>query len=222
MGEVSQKKVLIDKASKRVVIVTCVAAFVVVFSAVASQSLFSQMLYQNRVVSAKKDALSQLEKNKQAVDKLDSSYAAFVNNPQNVIGGSSNGDGSQDGDNSKIILDALPSKYDFPALATSLEKLLTSQNIDIQNIGGIDEELAQGTPTVSGKPVPLPIPFQLSAQGNYQTVQNLIKTFEASIRPIQIQTMSLSGNNTNVTIDIAAQTYYQPAKSFTIGKKVIK
>src|SRR5579875_2370206 len=118
----SQKRVLIDKANSRVVVVTSAAAFIVVFCLVAAHTLFSQLLYQNRIISAKKQALSQLRTDTTAVSQLDNSYVAFVSTPQNVLGGSSSGTGSQDGNNAQIVLDALPSKYDFPALATSLEK----------------------------------------------------------------------------------------------------
>lgn len=222
MANISQKKLMIDEASKRVIIATSIAAFVVVFCAVASQTLFGQLLYQNRIINAKKTALTQLQKNKQAVSSLDDAYQGFVSSSPNVIGGQADGSGNQDGDNAKIVLDALPSKYDFPALATSLEKLLTSQKVDIQSIAGQDDELAQSSTKATGKPAPVPIPFQLSAQGDYGTIQNVTKTFEASIRPIQIQTMTLSGTNSKVTIDLTAQTYYQPAKTFDVGKKVIK
>lgn len=222
MANISQKKIMIDKASRRVIIATSIAAFVVVFCAVASQTLFSQLLYQNRIINAKKSALSQLEKNKQAVENLDESYQAFVGSSQNVIGGQSAGTGGQDGDNAKIVLDALPSKYDFPALATSLEKLLNSQKVDIQSIAGTDDELTQASSKPTGSPQPVAIPFQLSAQGDYNTIQNVTKTFEASIRPIQLQTMTMSGGNSNVVIDVTAQTFYQPEKAFAVGKKVIK
>lgn len=218
----SRKQLLIDEANKRIIVVTGIAAFIVIFCAVAGHSLFGQLLYQNRIVSAKKDALTQLKTDEAAVKNLNTAYVAFVSTPQNILGGNSTGNGAQDGDNAKIVLDALPSKYDFPALATSLEKLLTDENVEIQSIVGTDDEVAQTGTGTSDKPQVVEIPFQVSAKGSYQSVQSLTKTFEASIRPIKINTLSLTGSDASLEININATTYYQPAKPFSIGTKVIK
>jgi hypothetical protein len=114
------KRALISKANSTMVIATGIAAFVFVFSAVASKALFSQASYQNRVITQKKKALSTLNGDISAVSTLKSSYKSFIGTPRNVLGGNPTGTGDQDGDNAKIVLDALPSKYDFPALATSV------------------------------------------------------------------------------------------------------
>jgi hypothetical protein len=62
----------------------------------------------------------------------------------------------------------------------------------------------------------------VSANGNYQAIVNTAKTFEASIRPIQVQTITLSGDDANLNLTLAAQTYYQPQKTFNLSTKVIK
>ena len=121
----SQKRQLIDKANQRVLVITSLAAFIVIFCLVASKTLFGQLLYQNRIVQAKKTTLSQLKKDFSAAQNLETAYQAYISTPQNVIGGNPSGSGPNDGDNGKIVLDALPGQYDFPALATSLTKLLS-------------------------------------------------------------------------------------------------
>lgn len=218
----SQKRQLIDKANQKVVVMTSLAAFVVVFSLVASKALFSQMMYQNKIVTAKKQTFSQLKADYSAAQNLETAYQAFVSTPQNVIGGNPSGTAANDGDNGKIILDALPGQYDFPALATSLNKLLTSQGVKIQSITGTDDEVAQSEQTASASPQPVAIPFQVSANGNYQATVNTVKTFESSIRPIQVQSINLSGDDANLTLTLAAQTFYQPQKSFNLSTKVIQ
>lgn len=190
----STKRILIDKTNSKIVAVTAIAAFTVIFAAVASKTLISQAAYQNRIIGAKKDAVAQLHTDIQSTSDLTAAYKAFVDTSQNVLGGNPSGKGAQDGDNAKIVLDALPSKYDFPALATSLEKMLTGQQVQIQSITGTDDELAQGSNQSSANPSPVAMPFQISVTGNYQAIQNVVKTFGSSIRPFQIQTMQLSGD----------------------------
>lgn len=218
--QLSTKRALIDKANSKIVAVTAVAAFMVVFTLVSSKALISQAAYQNRVISAKKTAVAQLKTDIQSTNSLVTAYKAFVSTPQNVLGGNPSGTGPKDGDNGKIVLDALPSKYDFPALATSLEAMLTSQNVQIQSISGTDEESSQ----VNSSPSPssVAMPFQISVSGNYQTIQNVVNEFGQSIRPFQIQTMQLSGDQGNMTLSLTAQTFYQPEKTFSITTKVVQ
>jgi Tfp pilus assembly protein PilO len=213
------KRLQIDKTNSRIVIYTSVAAFMVVFTLVASKGLISQAMYQNRVINAKKTAVTQLKADVQQASSLVTAYKAFVDTQQNDIGGNPAGNGPKDGDNAKIILDALPSQYDFPALATSLEKLLTSQNVTILSITGTDQEATQATTQASGTPVPVPMPFQVSVSGDYTQIQKLFSTFNSSIRPVQIQSMQLSGNQKNMSLTLTAQTFYQPAKEFSITTK---
>ncbi len=219
---VSTKRLMIDKTNARIVVITAVAAFIVVFTLVASKTLISQATYQNRVITADKQALTQLKSDIQATNTLVTSYQAFVGTSQNVIGGNPHGSGSKDGDNAQIVLDALPSEYDFPALATSLEKLLTSQHVQIQSITGTDDEVSQQSTKSSPKPQPVAMPFQVSVTGNYQAVQSLVSAFGKSIRPIQIQTMQLSGDQSSMSLTISAQTFYQPQKTLSITQKAIQ
>lgn len=218
------KRALISKANSTMVIATGVAAFIFVFSAVASKALYGQASYQNKVIAQKKKALSTLKGDISAVGSLKESYRAFVETPRNVLGGSPAGTGALDGDNAKIVLDALPSKYDFPALATSLESLIQSQGLEIQAISGTDEEVQQATNQSSVKPAPIPIPFQVQVSGSFEGVKNLISSFERSIRPIQIKKIEVSSSaqGTNLVAIIDAQTFYQPEKSLKIRTEVVK
>jgi hypothetical protein len=220
--QISTKRILIDKTNSRIVIYTSIAAFMVVFTLVASKTLIGQAMYQNRVISAKKVAVAQLKTDVQSTTNLVTAYKAFVSTPQNVIGGDPSGNGPKDGDNAKIVLDALPSKYDFPALATSLESVLNGQNVQIQSITGTDEEATQSSNDSSSKPTPVAMPFQISVTGNYQSIQNLVAAFNSSIRPFQVQTMLLSGDQSNMTLTLTAQTYYQPEKIFSVAKETVK
>jgi Tfp pilus assembly protein PilO len=221
VGKPSEKRLLINQANSRIVAVTTAASFIVVFCLVASYTLVGQLAYQNRVLGKKKAALSQLKTDINSVQTLETSYTAFVQTPQNVLGGNTHGQGGMDGDNAKIVLDALPSKYDFPALATSLEKLALSQGVNIESMTGTDDEVAQ-TDSASSTPAPIAMPFQRTVTGNYASIQTVVKAFEKSIRPIQVQTLQLTGSDQKMQMNITAQTYYQPEKTLNIKREVVK
>lgn len=216
------KRVLITKANSSMVVATTVAAFIVVFALFAGKSLVSQMTYQNRVISTKKTALAQLKTDLSARDSLQASYNSFIAQNPNVLGGNAGGSADNDGDNASLILDSLPSYYDFPALTTSLEKIVGGQNLKIRAITGTDQEVTQGSNQSSPTPQAVPMPFQVEVNGSYQSVQSLTDVFLRSIRPFQIQTIELSGDEGNMNASFTAQTFYQPGKTLNIKQEVVK
>jgi hypothetical protein len=218
----SAKRLMINQANSRIVIYVGVAAFILIFSLVATKTLISQATYQNHVISKKRTAVNQLKTDIAATGQLKTAYDAFNSTPQNVLGGSPTGTGAQDGTNTKVILDALPSSYDFPGLTTSLESLLESQNVNIQSITGTDDEVAQSANQSSSTPLPVPIPFVVSVGGSYAGMQNVVSAFQRSIRPMQIQAITLTGSKDQLVMNVTAQTFYQPAKSLNINKVVVK
>jgi Tfp pilus assembly protein PilO len=172
------------------------------------------------VITEKTKALNQLKENNAAAEKLVASYKSFVAEPINIISGSSGGTGDRDGDNARIVLDALPSKYDFPALAASLEKMLSSQSYVINSITGVDDEINQSTQTAATAPVEMP--FQVAVTGTFDSIQTLVDTFQRSIRPITVTKIDLTGSDNLLNVSVSAKTYYQPEKSLTITTKEVR
>jgi hypothetical protein len=221
--ELSSKRVAISKANAQVVGVVAGAAFVTIFCLMASKAVLSQNAYIGRVISAKEKAHNQLRSNLDNYDNLSKSYGAFDNEAVNKIGGNRTGEGDNDGSNSKIILDALPSYYDFPALTSSLEKIMHDNNITQGSITGTDDQVAQQTNATSPNPEAVSIPFTFSAtKMNYDGVQKLVSVFGRSIRPIQVDSMDISGGSADMSVTISAHTFYQPAKDVNITTQVQK
>jgi len=218
---ISVKQLQIDKANSTTVIAIAVAAFLVVFSMIATKALWETMSFQNRVIDKKEVAVAQLEENIATIDDLVNAYTVFTETPDNVIGGNPNGNGERDGDNAKIVLDALPSKYDFPALTTSLEKILSGGNYTVDGISGTDDEVAQGSLDVA-VPEPVEIPFNVSALGNFNSIEDLLVTFQNSIRPVKMQQISINGSNAELRLSASAITYYQPEKALKIQTEVVR
>jgi hypothetical protein len=220
-GQLSLKRIGVDKTNSRIVTMTAIASFLVVFFLVASYMLFNQLMYQNKVIGYKKKAVTQLQDNIKARDSLVNSYKAFVSTPQNLLGGNPTGSGPNDGSNAKIVLDALPSSYDFPALTASLEKLLLSQGVKIESISGTDDEVTQAGDTSNGTPSEIEIPFEFDVSGNYNSIRGVIDVLERSIRPFQVLTTEISGDQNDLKLKVTGKTYYQPENTLKIVQKVI-
>lgn len=222
MPQFSTKKIAIDKAYATTMIVIGICTFIVVFSLVASKALYSQMRYQSKVSSKKEIALKTLKDNLSAADQLITSYQAFSDETTNVLGGNPKGDGPNDGDNPRIVLDALPSKYDFPALTTSVEKLLKDHGFNLSSISGNDDEVTQSAQDSSADPQPVEMPFSVEVTTTDQRARELIQLFERSIRPMQVHKLSLESQNGQLKVTITAKSFYQPEKSLNVTSEVVK
>lgn len=216
--KISTKHKQVDKTQTMIFGIVIAASIVTVTALVAAKSFLSQAIYLGKVVNGKEKALKQLTSNEDAVNSLVTAYKAFASQDPNLIGGSSLGTGGRNGDNGRLVLDALPSKYDFPALATSLEKMLSGYNIG--SITGSDDSVAQEQN--AGVVAPVDMPFSINISTNYTGLQQLLGSFEKSIRPFQITKLSVSGTNSELKIDMAAKTFYQPEKSLKIENKEVK
>lgn len=216
----------INKTNNRLAITVAGAVVISVFCLVSTKSLLGQSAYQRRVLGAKQAATNQLKANVASAQQLLVQYQAFENNTPNIIGGQGGrnpGDGPSDGDNARIVLDALPSQYDFPALISSLEKILGSEGVSVQGISGTDAgPPATGASGPPGNVQPVPITFSVDASTSYSNSKEMIQSFERSIRPVDITDLQLSGTQDNIRVTINATTYYQPAKIFSVGSKELR
>ncbi|HEX5797970.1 MAG TPA: hypothetical protein VFX79_01320, partial [Candidatus Saccharimonadales bacterium] len=209
-----------------IVIAVSIAAFLVVFSLVASKALLDQRAYQSKVIGAKQEALETLEENLVAADQLTTSYQEFIGATTNVLGGNPFGDADQDGDNARIILDALPSKYDFPALTTSVDKLLRDKGVPPASISGTDDEASYSSGGASdssgGSSGVVEMPFSVEVSTASAKGKFLLGLFEKSIRPIDVQTLSIKGTENKLEFSINAVTYFQPEKRVNVRTEAIR
>ena len=214
-----------SKSKTRLVAIVAIATIITVFCLVSAKTLFSQATYNKRVLDARHEALTQLEANVGAADQLMGQYQIFqTGNNTNIIGGKNSTDPSlapPNGDNARIVLDALPSKYDFPALISSVAKILDNNGFTNQSVEGKDL-----SNTINSDPTPKPelatITLVVTGTGNYKAVGTLVKDFERSIRPFDITKVEVKGSESNMSVSLTMDTYFQPALSLTLSTKEIK
>ncbi len=219
--KINSKKIAVSKSSTQTMIIVGVATFIAVFCLVASKTMVLHGRYQSKVISQKETTLKQLKSNVDSAKKLDTAYQEFNGSRQNMLGGDPNGNGDRDGQNSRIVLDALPSKYDFPALATSLEKMLKDNSFLIGSFTGIDDEITQAQKSSESNPQPVEIPFTFEASASPDSASLLVGLLERSIRPIQVQKLVVSKQNSNLTLTIDAKTFFQPGKNADVRQEVV-
>jgi hypothetical protein len=212
----------IDKDQTTILLVTIAATLITVFSLFAIKAMIAKGRYQHRAINAKQNVVEQLKDNLEASKKLTSQYAVFAELDPNILGGNKDGAGSQDGNNSRIILDALPSKYDVPALASSIEKLLSGKNASIKSLA-IKDDPASNPDASQAQPSTTPITFSFQTDTNFNGAIALLNDFEKSIRPFDMTSIEISGTDTQLALQVNGQTFFQPAKSLNLSAtKVVK
>ncbi len=221
-GHKSQKHEIISKTNTNMVIAIGIATFVVVFCAFASKALISQSFYQGRVVAEKEKALKQLKENESAVVDLKKTYDAFQSESQNILGGNPSGDGALDGSNAQLVLDALPNKYDYPALSSSFEKILRDGGYEIGTIGGAeDTSLAENNEATSDAK-PIEVSYGFSVTSSLDGTKTLLRTLENSIRPMYVDSLRIQTSASTLTTRVELRTYFTQPKTFQLGSKEVK
>lgn len=217
--EISTKRLAISKANAQMVVIIGIASFITIFCLVASKSVFSQTRYQARVLSTSNKAKGQLVSNINSYVNLKQTFNNFQTGTTNIIGGQTDGNGNNSGPNAQIILDSLPPKYDFPALLSSIQKLFSTANITLTSISGTDEQVTEGPNTTSPNPTPVAMPFTLDVENtNYNTIQQILTLMQESVRPLQVDTMSITGSGNNMTLSLSAHSYFQPGQTVNISQ----
>ncbi len=230
--KLSFKHVELSKATQNMIIVLTIGSVLTAFSLAAAKVLVTKLSYQNKVITEKRKARDRLKSNLSAVNSLEQAYKVFEGASESIIG---TGDS-----NSKVVLDALPGTYDFPALVSSLEGLINNGGHTINGIEGTDEEVANNPPesgqaattstttataASTGAVAPgqtVDMPFSVDVQTSYAGAQKLITDFDKTIRPIKITKLEMSGSDDDLQVVISAITYYQAGLKLTNPLKEIR
>lgn len=214
----------LDRGQTRMLVTITLAVAVTIFSLLSAKALWSQASYHRHVLDAKRQAVKQLKANLDTVQTLKTQYDSFSSANPNAIGGKNVADSNAtppDGDNGRIVLNALPSKYDFPALISSVTKIMSISRISNPGIAGSDQSATiNSQPTAN--PQPVEIPLSLSGLTTYSGAQNLVRDLERSIRPFDITKLQLSGSSASMSVSAQVTTYFQPAKILSSGSQEIK
>jgi hypothetical protein len=220
------KALQMSKDQSRLLLIVVVTAFISGFCLMGVKSMLARSFYQGKVISARHKSAAQMTADIKSANTLVTQYrGVFIgDNSQNIIGGKNDSSPyatPPNGDNGRIVIDALPVSYDFPALLTSIQKMMNNDNLGSQSIGGTDQSpTADNSPT--GSPKPVNIDLTISAAGTYTSTEKFVKDLERSIRPFDITNLSLSGTESSLVVNLNVTTYYQTAKTVNITSKEIK
>jgi Tfp pilus assembly protein PilO len=203
LGSLSKRQ-QIEKSASTVVLAMAVAAFIVSFSLVTMNFLWGLSGHHRRVIAEKSEARGILEQNVENIEPLQTNFNVF-----------------EAGDvKSDTVLDALPSKYDFPALATTMESLVRQSGMTLESFAGDDNESTAVQEET--QPVPVEMEFVFAVEGTYSELQDLISSMERTIRPLQIKDMEIKGSDDAIKATMRVITFYQPATTLEVETRTVQ
>ena len=219
-----KKRQQITNANKLIFLWVIIAAVALSICGVGIQFLFRQAAFNQKIINAKATTQTTLAHNidnakelKKKVDNLlaDTNLASVRANP---------GDSTL-----KVVLDALPTKEDQSAFASSLQQVVLPKSgvslTELSTIGQIGELPATDIAEVDASgvaPTSKSLGFNLGATGNYEQIKNMLHDLERTIRPVNVTELNLEGTDSTLRITVAGVTYYLPERTVELGKKEIK
>jgi len=218
-----KKRQQITNANKLIFLWVIGAAVALSICGVGIQFLFRQAAFNQKIISAKSSTQSTLASNienarelKGKIDNLlaDTNLASVKADPTDST--------------LKVVLDALPTKDDKSALASSLQQVILPKSgialTELSTIGQSGSELIDATadPEAAPAATALTSGFDLGATGSYDQIKNMLYDLERTIRPINITKISLEGTDSSLRVTAGGVTYYLPERTVELGKRMIK
>lgn len=197
---INSKRDLIEKAKSSQFFIVIIASIVVSASIIGTKILWTQRSYQAQIIDAKSEADDKLDQNIKAVSGLKEEFDKME---RSTI-------------TSSLVLDSLPSKYDFPALLTTIEKMTALSGVGLKTITG--QDLTASAVNTEGQPVPIAMPFTVSIGGSYDDIKKFVANMNKSIRPFQIDEIKIDASEGGIEVEFKMTTYYMPSKSLEIRK----
>ncbi|MBI4100965.1 type 4a pilus biogenesis protein PilO [Candidatus Microgenomates bacterium] len=180
-----------------------VCTVVVALSIVLSRTLLADVRFNNKVIKRKNQVNKTLEQNINSLPELQDNFQDLEKT------------GPQAGD----ILKALPVSTNYAGLASEFESMAALSGTQLVTLALESEDTSESTGTVA---TPVEVAFRASATGSYQKLQQFLLHIETSGRPVRINSMSFSGSEPTVTVELGLTTYYQPLTVIGDTKETIR
>lgn len=213
-----KKRQQIASANKMIFVWVIVASVAVSLCGVTMQFLVRQAIFNQKIISAKLETQGTLAKNienvaklKQNVDALqaDTRLAQVKANPSDT--------------NLKVVLDALPTTDDRTALGASLQQvILPKSGVNTSDITTVSQASSDATTPLATSSETPTANFTFAATGDYPRIKSMLSDLERTIRPLNVQKLSLQGVDGQVKAAVEGVTYYLPPQTVQLGKKSIK
>lgn len=217
----------INRTNKVMFIWIAGVSVIVGFSAVLIVFLAQRILFGEKVIAAKNDTVSVLQKNLDTVSALRDNVRVLNTNEALASTRLSDSDSAL-----QSVLDALPADANSTAMASSLQERLLSgiPGVTIQSLN-VDPVNSDGSSTsdssstgASGGSTSHTIGFSFSvstALNNQKGLRQVLLNIEKSIRPFNITNLSVESQGSQIVMTVSGVGYYDSAQTVQLTDKVV-
>lgn len=214
-----RKRQQIAQANKMMFIWVSVASVIIGASLVSCLFFSKKIAFNNKVISAKNQTVETLKANNEAVPELVNKIR--LQNTSEALGDSR---AQPEEEPLQVILDALPADANSAALGASLQEVLlksdgvnlTSLNVDL--VSGA--ESSTSVATTSSESNTIGFTFVVSVK-NLDDLRGLLTRLERSIRAIKVNNMTIEMQQSQITMTVTAEAFYQPSIDAGLKNKVV-
>lgn len=217
-----RKRQQIAKANRMMFLWVAGVSAVVGVAVVLSVFLAQELFFNEKVLSEKRQTVSTLKDNNQAIEGLKDNVRV-LNTNQALLDTRA----SSDDQPLQVILDALPADINSSALGASLQKKLlkgkdiTIESLTVDPVAGVESDSDSGDSDSGSNTISFN--FSVSAPSKKaDSLRDMLVRLERSIRAIDMSELTVEMQGNKILLSGTATAFYEPAVDPGLKDKVVE
>ena len=192
------------KTGNFIAIMAVVTVLVLLGTGYLIKGLSQSLLLNQKIIAKKTVASNALQGDVTAAKNLSAEYAAL-------------------GAQVKIIDGALPGTADFSGIANAVEAMAGASGMQYKDVAASSAIATTATATTTSSAPTLGTQgITIGVAGSYAALNRFLGALEASVRPIRVNYVTISGTSAQLNATIDATTYYQSPSTFSVTMEDVK
>lgn len=219
-----RKRTQITKANRIMLLWIAISSVIVGSTLVVAFVLGQKLFYNEKVLVEKQKTVTTLERNNAAIPELQNQVRILDTSEALAAAKARDEDQSL-----QVILDALPSDANSPALGASLQDKLLSginglviESLQVDLVKGIESFSAGDTEDASLSGLENQITFRFSVSGSEKALKEVLTNLERSIRAIDVTSLRIESQGEKQLMTVQARAFYEPARTLELYDKVVR
>jgi len=223
-----RKRQQISNANRTMFMWVAAVSAVVGIAIVGSVLLYQKAAFNERVLGVKDKTVSTLRNNNKVVPELENKIREM--NTNKALSEAMAPNQTQP---IRVVLDALPSEANSPALGSSLQSkflndpALKIESLTVDPVIGVESQTANNvedaSSTAPAAANEITFRFSVSADiNNANALKDLLQRLERSIRAIDITSLQIEAQSNRLVLSVEGRAFYEPAKTVQLKEETLK
>jgi hypothetical protein len=223
-----RKRQQISNANRMMFMWVAAVSAVVGIAIVGSILLYQKAAFNERVLAVKDKTVATLRDNNEVIPELEDKIREMNTNQALT-----DAMGPNQTQPIRVVLDALPSEANSPALGSSLQAkflndpALRIESLNVDPVAGIESQSANNVQDASSTSTTgenqITFRFSVSVDiTNANALKDLLQRLERSIRAIDITSLKVEAQSNRLVLSVEGRAFYEPAKTVQLQEKTVK